>query len=95
MDGAAIAINEQRFAANIINVVSADEFGFVAEGNVGDFLKLLPGVTIDYGGGDARHHLAQWRTLEQRPGNDRWLQPRERCLFRHLAHRRARAGFHQ
>ncbi len=54
MDGAAIAINEQRFASNIINVVSADEFGFVAEGNVGDFLKFLPGVTIDYGGGDAR-----------------------------------------
>ncbi len=54
MDGAAIAINEQRFAPNIVNVVSADEFGFVAEGNVGDFLKFLPGVTIDYGGGDAR-----------------------------------------
>ncbi len=54
MDGAAIAIHEQRFAPNILNVVSADEFGFVAEGNVGDFLKFLPGVTIDYGGGDAR-----------------------------------------
>ncbi len=54
MDAAAIAINEQRFAANMKNVVSADEFGAVVEGNVGDFLKFLPGVTIDYGGGDAR-----------------------------------------
>ena len=54
MDGAAIAINEQRFAANIVNVVSADEFGTVVEGNVGDFLKFLPGITIDTGGGDAR-----------------------------------------
>ena len=54
MDAAAIAINEQRFAANMKNVVSADEFGTVVEGNVGDFLKFLPGVTIDYGGGDAR-----------------------------------------
>ena len=34
MDGAAIAINEQRFAANIKTVVSTDEFGAIAEGNV-------------------------------------------------------------
>ena len=54
MDAAAIAINEQRFAPNIKNVVSTDEFGFVAEGNIGEFLKYLPGVTIEYGGGYAR-----------------------------------------
>ena len=54
MDGAAIAINEQRFASNIVNVVAADEFGHVAEGNVGEFLKFLPGMSIDYVGGDAR-----------------------------------------
>ncbi|MBI5767019.1 MAG: carboxypeptidase regulatory-like domain-containing protein [Verrucomicrobia bacterium] len=54
MDGAAIAINEQRFAANMVNVLAADEFGHVAEGNVGEFLKFIPGISIDYGGGDAR-----------------------------------------
>jgi len=54
MDAAAIAINEQRFAANIVNVVSADEFGSVVEGNAGDFLKFLPGITVDTGGGDMR-----------------------------------------
>ena len=54
MDGAAIAINEQRFASNIVNVVSADEFGQIAEGNVGEFLKFIPGISMDYGGGDAR-----------------------------------------
>ena len=54
MDAAALAINEQRFAANIKNVVSTDEFGNVAEGNVAEFLKFLPGVTIDYTGGNAR-----------------------------------------
>jgi TonB-dependent receptor len=53
MSGATIAINEQRFAANIKNVVAADEFGHVAEGNVAEFLKFLPGVTIDYAGGNA------------------------------------------
>jgi iron complex outermembrane recepter protein len=54
MEAAAIAINEQRFAPNIKNVVSTDEFGFVAEGNVGEFLKYLPGLTVEYGGGYAR-----------------------------------------
>ncbi|MBI4622711.1 MAG: carboxypeptidase-like regulatory domain-containing protein [Verrucomicrobia bacterium] len=54
MDGAAIAINEQRFAANIVNVVSADEFGVVPDGNIGEFLKMLPGITMSYRGGDPR-----------------------------------------
>ncbi len=54
MDAAALAINEQRFASSIKNVVSTDEFGNVAEGNAAEFLKFLPGVTIDYTGGNAR-----------------------------------------
>jgi TonB-dependent receptor len=54
MDGAAIAINEQRFAANIVTVVAADEFGVVPDGNIGEFLKMLPGITMDYRGGDPR-----------------------------------------
>ena len=54
MDASALAINEQRFASSIKNVLSTDEFGNVAEGNVAEFLKFLPGVTIDYTGGNAR-----------------------------------------
>ena len=54
MDAAALAINEQRFASNIKNVLSTDEFGNVSEGNAAEFLKFLPGVTIDYTGGNAR-----------------------------------------
>ena len=53
-NGSAIAINEQRFAANMVNVVSADEFGLVPDGNIGEFLKLLPGITMSYRGGDPR-----------------------------------------
>jgi iron complex outermembrane recepter protein len=53
MDGAAIAINEQRFAGNMMNVVSADEFGTIAEGSVGEFLKFMPGISIDFANGDA------------------------------------------
>ena len=54
MTAAAIAINEQRFAPNIKTVVSTDEFGTVAEGNVAEFLKFVPGITITYAGGTAR-----------------------------------------
>jgi iron complex outermembrane receptor protein len=55
MEGSALAINEQRHAANVRNVVSTDEFGAVAEGNVTEFLKYLPGVTVDMSGGDGRY----------------------------------------
>jgi TonB-dependent receptor len=54
MEASAIAINEQRFAANLRTVVATDEFGTVAEGHVGEFLKFLPGVTMEYAGGNAR-----------------------------------------
>jgi hypothetical protein len=54
MEAAAIAINEQRFAPNVKNVVSTDEFGAVAEGNVAEFLRYMPGITVDLSGGDAR-----------------------------------------
>ncbi|MEY2881961.1 MAG: hypothetical protein RLZZ15_4341, partial [Verrucomicrobiota bacterium] len=54
MDGAAIAINEQRFARNMINVVAADEFGTVVDGTPGEVMKFLPGITMDYSAGEAR-----------------------------------------
>ncbi len=54
MEGAAIAINEQRFATNMKTVVAADEFGAASEGDIGEFLKFLPGVSMDYLAGDAR-----------------------------------------
>ncbi|MBI4622732.1 MAG: TonB-dependent receptor [Verrucomicrobia bacterium] len=44
----AIAINEQRFAANIKNVVSTDSLGNILGNNAGEFLKYLPGVTGEY-----------------------------------------------
>jgi iron complex outermembrane receptor protein len=47
-DGAAIAINEQRFAPNIKNVVAADSLGDVMDGNIGEFLKFVPGITPEY-----------------------------------------------
>ncbi len=64
-NASAIAVNEQRFAENIKNVVSADDFGGVTEGNIGEFLKFIPGVTLDYVGAEAR--TASVRGLP--PGN--------------------------
>lgn len=46
-----IAMNEQRFAADMRNVVSADEYGDIGEGNMGEFLKHVPGVDVEYAGG--------------------------------------------
>lgn len=54
IDARTIAINEQRYSPNLKNVVSTDEFGAVTEGNVGEFAKWLPGVTVDYNAADAR-----------------------------------------
>jgi hypothetical protein len=54
MSAAAFAINEQRFAPNMKNVVATDEYGDIAEGNIAEFLKFLPGINIDYAGGNAR-----------------------------------------
>jgi len=47
-EGESLATNEQRFAANIKNVVATDAFGDVIEGNVAEFMRFLPGITIDY-----------------------------------------------
>ena len=53
-DGRTIALEEQRVAPNVVNVVASDEFGDVTEGNVGEFLKYLPGVLVDYNAAAAR-----------------------------------------
>jgi outer membrane receptor for ferrienterochelin and colicin len=53
MEGAAIAINEQRFSANFKTVVSADEFGAASESDVGEFLKYLLGVQMVSNSGEA------------------------------------------
>ena len=47
-DAQAIATNEQRFAPNIKNVMSTDSLGDVLGNSVGEFLKFIPGVTVEY-----------------------------------------------
>jgi TonB-dependent receptor len=45
-----LAIQEERYSVNLKNVVAADAYGSVAQGNVGEFVKFIPGVIVDYGG---------------------------------------------
>ena len=53
-EGNAKAIMEQRAALNVKNVIAADNFGDITGGNVGEFIKYIPGVVIDYNQSDAR-----------------------------------------
>lgn len=53
-EGASLATNEQRYSPNIKVVMAADAFGDVTEGNAGEFLKYLPGITVDYVAADVR-----------------------------------------
>lgn len=52
-EGESLATNEQRNAANIKNVVSADAYGDVSGGNIAEFLKYLPGLSLDLESGEA------------------------------------------
>jgi TonB-dependent receptor len=54
-DQRSIAINEQRFAPNFKTVVATDQFGEITEGNVGEFVKFLPGVSVGYTASDVRN----------------------------------------
>jgi TonB-dependent receptor len=53
-EGNALATNEQRFSPNLKVVVAADAYGNINEGNPGEFLKYLPGITVDYVAADVR-----------------------------------------
>jgi iron complex outermembrane recepter protein len=53
-EGNAKAIMAQRRNMDITTSVSSDIFGEVADGNVGEFLKYLPGVDLDYVESEAR-----------------------------------------
>jgi iron complex outermembrane recepter protein len=53
-EGNAKAIMEQRAAINVKSVVASDNFGDLTGGTVGEFIKYLPGVVMDYVDSDAR-----------------------------------------
>ncbi|WP_172830185.1 TonB-dependent receptor [Opitutus sp. GAS368] len=54
VDGNAKALQRQKNSMNLGRSVSSDAFGNVTEGNVGEFLKYLPGVEMEYSEADTR-----------------------------------------
>ena len=52
-EGNAAAINQQKKANNFAQVISADSLGEVAEGNIGEFLRYVPGLQVNYSNADA------------------------------------------
>ena len=53
-EGMAQAIALQKASFNQKLVAAGDQFGDISEGNVGEYLKFLPGIGIDYTANDAR-----------------------------------------
>ncbi len=45
----AAALNEQRNAPNIKNVIVLDEIGDLGDGNLGEYLKYTPGIAVTFG----------------------------------------------
>ena len=53
VEGNAAAINQQKKANNFAQIVSADSLGEVSEGNIGEFLRYVPGLQVNYTNADA------------------------------------------
>ncbi|HEY0946529.1 MAG TPA: TonB-dependent receptor [Opitutaceae bacterium] len=45
--GQALAINQQRTASGIVNIVSEETFGAMVDGNIGTALQRLPGLSVN------------------------------------------------
>ncbi len=54
LKGQAKALNQQKNAANIVNVISADQIGRFPDANIGDAVKRVAGVTMQNDQGEAR-----------------------------------------
>jgi TonB-dependent receptor len=54
-EGNAKAIMDQRNSMNVTNTVASDVFGDMAEGNIGDFLRNMPGIDLELTQGEVRN----------------------------------------
>ena len=53
-EGNAYAVQQQKNAESQRTVASADAFGIISDANPGEFLKLMPGIQMDYTGIEPR-----------------------------------------
>lgn len=59
LQGQAKALNQQKNSTNITNVVASDQVGRFPDANIGDALKRLPGINVEYDQGEARFGLVR------------------------------------
>jgi len=57
LQGQARAINQQKTNLNITNIVAADQIGRFPDANIGDAMKRIPGIVVEYDQGEARFGL--------------------------------------
>ena len=54
LKGQAKALNQQKTNSNITNIVASDQMGRFPDANIGDAMKRIPGITMQYDQGEAR-----------------------------------------
>jgi TonB-dependent receptor len=54
LQGQSKALNQQKTNANITNVIASDQVGKFPDANIGDALKRIPGINVQYDQGEAR-----------------------------------------
>ncbi|WP_297088946.1 TonB-dependent receptor [uncultured Draconibacterium sp.] len=54
LQGQSKALNQQKSSMNITNIISADQVTRFPDANVGDALKRIPGINVQYDQGEAR-----------------------------------------
>lgn len=54
MQGQSKALNQQKNSTNITNIISSDQVTRFPDANVGDALKRIPGINVQYDQGEAR-----------------------------------------
>lgn len=54
LQGQSKALNQQKSSLNITNIISSDQVGRFPDQNVGDALKRIPGINVQYDQGEAR-----------------------------------------
>ena len=57
--GQAKALNQQKMNLNITNIVASDQVGRFPDANIGDAMKRIPGLTVEYDQGEARFGLVR------------------------------------
>ncbi|MCW0483952.1 TonB-dependent receptor [Gaoshiqia sediminis] len=54
LQGQSKALNQQKNTVNITNIISSDQVGRFPDANIGDALKRIPGINVQYDQGEAR-----------------------------------------